>query len=362
MTDEPQTILVVDDTPANIDVLSGILRGSYRVQAALNGPKALEIARGARRPALILLDVMMPGMDGHEVLIRLKADPLTASIPVIFVTALADAIDEQKGLELGAVDYLTKPITSQAIVMARIRTHLALHQQNRELIRRVDEQTAELIDTRHEIIRRLGRAAEFRDNETGLHVVRMSNYAHIVAIGHGVEEDWANRLMQAAPMHDVGKIGIPDGILLKQGKLDPVEWQVMRRHPEIGAMIIGEQPTFPLMHMAREIALYHHEKFDGSGYPRGLRSHEIPLEARISTLVDVFDALTTARPYKDAWSIEDTLAFVRANIGKHFDPVLVDVFLRDFDKIMAVRETYREDEAQPLHPELTALAGPLVAV
>ena len=351
MSNEPQTILVVDDTPANIDVLSGILRGSYRVQAALNGPKALEVARGPRRPDLILLDVMMPDMSGYEVLASLKADPLTSNIPVIFVTALSDATDEQKGLELGAVDYLTKPITSQAIVMARIRTHLALHQQNRELTRRVDEQTVELIETRHEIIRRLGRAAEFRDNETGLHVVRMSHYARIVAIGHGIEEDWANRLLHAAPMHDVGKIGIPDGILLKQGKLDPVEWQVMKRHPEIGAMIIGESAT-PLMQMAREIALCHHEKFDGTGYPRGLAGTDIPLEARISTLVDVFDALTTVRPYKDAWSIEDTLAFLRGNSGKHFDPVLVEVFLRDFDKIMAVREKYREDETVPSHLEL----------
>ena len=351
MTSEPQTVLVVDDTPANIDVLTGILRGSYRVQAALDGAKALQLARGPRRPDLILLDVMMPEMDGYQVLSHLKADPVTAAIPVIFVTALTEATDEQKGLELGAVDYLTKPITSAAIVLARIRTHLALHQQNRELSRRVDEQTAELIETRHEIIRRLGRAAEFRDNETGLHVVRMSHYARIVALGLGVEEDWANCLLQAAPMHDVGKIGIPDGILLKQGKLDPVEWQIMRRHPEIGAMIIGEH-SCGLMHMAREIALCHHEKFDGTGYPRGLAGAAIPLEARIATLVDVFDALTTARPYKEPWSIEDTLGFLRAHSGQHFDPALVAVFLRDFDKIMAVRETYREEELSLLPPEL----------
>ena len=360
MSSEQQTILIVDDTPANIDVLGGILRGHYRIQAALSGPQALVLAQGPRRPDLILLDVMMPEMDGYEVLRRLKGDPVTAAVPVIFVTALADAEDEEKGLRLGAVDYLTKPITSAGIVLARIRTHLALHQQHRELARLVDEQTAELIETRHEIIRRLGLAAEFRDNETGLHVVRMSHYARIVALGLGTEENWANCLLNAAPMHDIGKIGIPDGILLKRGKLDADEWQVMRRHPEIGAAIIGDHPD-PLMRMARQIALCHHEKFDGTGYPRGLKGEEIPLEARIATLVDVFDALTTARPYKKAWPVFDTLAFLEAHSGAHFDPALVRIFMRDIDKVMQVHDVYR-DEAEQTPDGLDAAESALIAL
>jgi len=271
---ESQTILVVDDTPENIDVLSGALRGSFRVRAALSGERALVIAQTEPKPDIILLDVMMPAMDGYEVLRRLKANPLTQTIPVIFVTALSEQADEQKGLELGAVDYITKPI-SPAIVLARVRTHLALHQQNRELSRKVKERTEELARVRFEIIRRLGRAAEFRDNETGLHVIRMSHYARLIAQGMGIGEDWTDLLFHSAPMHDVGKIGVPDNILLKPEKLDEREWMVMRDHPEIGALIIGDDPS-DLMRMSREIALYHHEKWDGAGYPRAMAGTDIP--------------------------------------------------------------------------------------
>lgn len=339
-----QTILVVDDTPANIDVLIGILSGKYKVLAALSGQRALQLAHSERRPDLILLDVMMPEMDGYSVLRALKTHPLSSNIPVIFVTALSEDADEQKGLELGAVDYITKPITSSAIVLARIRTHLALHQQNLELSRKVNLQTQELIETRHEIIRRLGRAAEFRDNETGLHVIRMSHYARIIAKALGIDDGWSDLLLYSAPMHDIGKIGIPDGVLLKQGRLTDEEWRIMKRHPEIGAMIIGDQPN-PLMQMAREIALCHHEKWDGSGYPQGLKGEAIPLSARIATLADVFDALTTARPYKDAWSAQESLAFLQENAGSHFDPDLVKVFMGQLDRVFAIRDKYHEDVA-----------------
>ena len=204
-----QTILVVDDTTDNIDVLSGVLRGEYRVKAALNGEKALKIAGGDDRPDLILLDIMMPGIDGYEVIKRLKDNPATKNIPVIFVTAKAEAVDEQKGFVLGAVDYITKPI-SPPIVLARVKAQLALYNQNRELDRKVRERTKELNDTRLEIIQRLGKAAEFKDNETGMHVIRMSHYSRMIAESLEISEEWTDLIFHGSPMHDIGKIGIPD--------------------------------------------------------------------------------------------------------------------------------------------------------
>ncbi|HIJ37625.1 MAG TPA: two-component system response regulator [Rhodospirillaceae bacterium] len=339
----PQTILVVDDTPENIDVVTGALRHDYRVRAALSGERALVIAASEPRPDIILLDVMMPVMDGYEVLRRLKDNPLTQQTPVIFVTALSDQVDEQKGLQLGAVDYISKPI-SPAILQARVKTHLSLHQQNRDLTLKVKERTEELVRIRTEIIRRLGRAAEFRDNETGLHVIRMSHYARLIARAMGLGEEWSELLFLSAPMHDVGKIGIPDGVLLKSAKLDPEEWVIMRRHPIIGAEIMGEDPS-ELMRMSREIALAHHEKWDGSGYPRGLAGSDIPLSARIVAVADVFDALTTARPYKAAWSVEDAVALVKTASGSHFEKATVEAFLAVLKDILAVMETYQEDKS-----------------
>lgn len=338
-----QTILVVDDTPGNIDVLSAILRTSYKVKAAVSGEKALALAQAKPAPDMILLDVMMPGMDGYEVLRRLRADPCTASIPVIFVTALADEGDEYKGLELGAVDYITKPI-SPSIVQARVRTHLALHQQNRELEHKVQERTEELQRTRLEIIRRLGRAAEFRDNETGLHVIRMSHYSRLLTEAVSSSDGWADLVFNAAPMHDVGKIGIPDHILLKPGPLSAAEWEVMKTHPVIGGQIIGDDPS-ELMRLSRIVAEHHHERWDGSGYPGGLKGSDIPLAARIVALADVFDALTSERPYKTAWTVERAVAHIEHHSASHFDPALVNVLrdlMPDFVKIMRM---YRDSPA-----------------
>lgn len=341
MTPTPQaTILIVDDTPGNLDVLSGVLRGQYKVKAALNGQRALAIAAGDPSPDLILLDVMMPEMDGYEVLRHLKADPRTTSIPVIFVTALSDEGDEYRGLELGAVDYITKPI-SPSIVQARVRTHLHLHEQNRLLESRVRERTEELQRTQLEIIRRLGRAAEFRDNETGLHVIRMSHYSRLLVEAITANSEWADLVFHAAPMHDIGKIGIPDHILLKPGKLSPEEWAIMATHPTIGGQIIGDDPS-PLMRMSREIAENHHEKWNGSGYPRGVSGNDIPLAARIVSLADVFDALTTARPYKPAWSVEEAVALIDRESGSHFDPSLVTVFHDILPEILKIGKMYSE--------------------
>jgi putative two-component system response regulator len=340
---ELATILLVDDTPDNIDVLSGTLRPLYKVKAALSGERALVIASADPRPDMILLDVMMPGMDGHEVCRRLKANPLCANIPVIFVTAMSDEDDEEFGLSLGAVDYVTKPIRP-AIVRARVRTHLALYQQNLELERMVRERTEELLHTRLEIIRRLGRASEFRDNETGLHIVRMSHYSHLIAQNMGVSSHWADLLLNAAPMHDVGKIGVSDHVLLKPGKLDAEEWSLMRRHPEIGAEIIGDHPS-EILRMSREIALCHHEKYDGSGYPRQIQGEEIPLSARIVSIADVFDALTSVRPYKKAWPVEMALNHMVSESGTHFDPHLLEIFREIMPSILKIKEMYAEGSA-----------------
>jgi putative two-component system response regulator len=333
-------ILIVDDTPDNIDILVESLKESYQLKAALNGFKALEIAVGQPRPDMILLDVMMPDMDGYEVCRRLKKNPQTADIPVIFVTARHEPADEKLGLELGAVDYIVKPI-SPAIVQARVRTHLTLSDRRRELELAVRSRTRELSDSRLQVIQRLGRAAEFKDNETGLHVIRMSHYSRLIGEAYGGNEQWIDMLFTAAPMHDVGKIGIPDHILLKPGKLDADEWEIMKRHTEFGAEIIGDDPN-PLFQMSRTIALTHHEKWDGSGYPRGLAGEDIPLEGRITAISDVFDALISARPYKQGWSDADAVQYINDNSGSHFDPKLVTLFNEALPDILAIKSRYMD--------------------
>jgi putative two-component system response regulator len=334
------TILVVDDTPSNITVLMEILRGDYRVLAATNGEQALKIARSDPPPDLILLDVMMPGMSGHEVCERLKAESSTRKIPVIFVTAMNQVEDEMKGFALGAVDYITKPV-SPPIVQARVKTHLALYDQNRELERMVRERTAELHHTRLEIIKRLGRAGEFRDNETGMHVVRVAHYCRLLGEAVRMNEEDVDLLFNAAPMHDIGKIGIRDNVLLKPGKLDEDEIKIMRNHVPFGAEIIGEHSD-RLLSMAQVIALTHHEKWDGTGYHRGLKGEEIPLVGRITSIADVFDALTSVRPYKKAWPVEDAVTWLQREAGKSFDPELVKKFVAIMPQILAVREKYSD--------------------
>jgi putative two-component system response regulator len=325
--DTRPTLLLVDDEPTNLQVLKLILQADHHLLFARDGHKCLELARQAR-PDLILLDVMMPGLTGHETCAQLKADAATAAIPVVFVTALADEADEARGFELGAVDYLTKPV-SPPIVRARVRNQLSL----------VKAQA--LHDTRLQIIQRLGMAAEYKDNETGMHVVRMAHFARLLALAAGWSEAAAQELCEAAPMHDVGKIGIPDQILQKPGPLTPEEWDVMRRHPRIGADIIGEH-TAPLLKLAHTIALGHHEKWNGGGYPSGLAGEAIPQAARIVAIADVFDALTTVRPYKKAWSVADAVALLEKEAGVHFDPALVPLFVQQLPAMLAVRERFRD--------------------
>jgi putative two-component system response regulator len=336
---EKQTVLVVDDTPENIDVLVGTLKGKYNVKAAINGNMAIKIAK-ENPPDIILLDIMMPEIDGYEVCRQLKADYITKHIPIVFVTAKIEVEDELRGFELGAVDYITKPI-SPPIVTARVKTHLALHDQNRELDRKVRLQTQQIHDTRLQIIQRLGKAAEFKDNETGLHVIRMSRYSHILSIDAGLHERDVDLLMNAAPMHDIGKIGIPDNILKKQGKLTADEFEIMKTHCQIGADVIGDDSS-ELLQLAKEIALTHHEKWNGLGYPNKLAGEEIPLPGRIVAIADVFDALTSVRPYKKAWTTEEAAALLEKEAGQHFDPNLVPLFLRSLSKIVSIKKQYDE--------------------
>ena len=325
--DQRPRLLLVDDEPTNLQVLRHVLQADYRLLFATDGARALQVAR-EQLPQLILLDIMMPGMDGYAVCRALKADPATAGIPVIFITALNDSQDETAGFDVGGVDYLTKPV-SPPVVRARVRTHLSLV--------RMDE----LRETRLQIVQRLGRAAEYKDNETGLHVIRMSHFSQLLALAAGCSPAWAEDLLNAAPMHDVGKIGIPDAVLRKPGPLDADEWATMRRHPEIGAEIIGEHPS-GVLQLAREIALAHHEKWDGSGYPRGLAGEAIPLSARIVAIADVFDALTTRRPYKEPWPVQEAMNHIAAQAGKHFDPALVALFAPLLPQLLEVRARWAE--------------------
>ena len=323
-----KTLLLVDDEPANLHVLREILQEDYHLLFARDGMRAVELCLG-HFPDLVLLDVQLPGMSGYEVCRALKADPGTASIPVIFVSAMAEETDETAGFAVGAVDYIAKPL-SRAIVKARVSTHLSLV--------RVDE----LEKTRLQIIQRLGRAAEYRDNETGLHVIRMSHFSRLLVLAAGLSEHAADELFHAAPMHDVGKIGIPDNILLKPGALDAEEWRVMMRHSEIGAEIIEAHHESSLLQTAYRIALTHHEKWDGSGYPAALKGEEIPLSGRIVAIADVFDALTSDRPYKKAWSVGDAVELIRRESGKHFDPRLAELFIGIIPQVVDVMRRWAD--------------------
>lgn len=335
-----ETILVVDDVPENIGILAEILGIDYRVTFAGNGTDALSAALAQPQPSLILLDVMMPEMDGYEVCRRLKSDLRTKEIPVIFLTAQNDAVNEEFGLKIGAVDYLHKPC-HPAIVQQRVRLHLELHNQNLLLEERVRERTLELEESRSEIVRRLSRAGEYRDNETGMHVIRMSQFCHRLALAAGIPAVHAELLQAAAPMHDIGKIGIPDSVLLKPGKLNEEEWAVMQTHAQIGADIIGKHDS-RLLDIARTVAITHHERWDGKGYPNSLAGEAIPIEGRIAAIADVYDALLSVRPYKTAWSQEKAVELIVQQSGLAFDPQLVTLFTGLLPEYARIRELYSD--------------------
>jgi putative two-component system response regulator len=357
MSDEPgqlHRILIVDDTPANIRVLGEVL-SSYERFVATTGEKALERARSSTPPDLILLDVMMPGMDGFEVCRRLKEDEATRDIPVIFVTAMGEVADETEGLELGAVDYVTKPF-SPSVVRARVRTHIALRDARTALedvnvlleekvsqrTRQLREALTQVKEASHETILRLSRAAEFKDDSTGKHLLRMSHVAALVARAVGLDDDECELILNAAPMHDVGKIGIPDHVLLKPGSLSVEEWQVMRRHCAMGVQILTES-QHEVIRLGEIVARSHHERWDGSGYPKGLAGEDIPLAGRVVAIADVFDALASRRPYKPAFSVERSLQIIREGSGAHFDPRIVEAFFSIEEEILEIHKKYRDE-------------------
>jgi putative two-component system response regulator len=323
-------ILIVDDEPTNLRVLRHILQEHYTLSFARSGEAALELTE-KEDIDLILLDVMMPNMTGIEVCERLKQNPATKDIPVIFVTALKDSVDEEKGFQIGAVDYITKPVVP-TIVLARVKNHISL----------INVEALHL--THIDLMQRLGRAAEYKDNETGMHVQRMSRYTRELAIAYGFDEDHANDLMMAAPMHDIGKIGIEDSILLKPGKLTDDEYKIMKTHVDIGAEILSNPRSY-LIELARIMALTHHEKWDGTGYPNGLAENNIPIEGRLIAVADVFDALTSERPYKKAWPIDDAVSYIFEQSGKHFDPAIPPLLKKILPKLLEIKEAFSEVKA-----------------
>ncbi|MCB1954461.1 MAG: response regulator [Rhodocyclaceae bacterium] len=351
------SILIVDDEPANLKLLDRMLAMSkYRDLRLLSDPRQVLPEYLSRRPHLILLDLNMPHLDGFAVMEQLGAlgDPLLP--PIIVLTAQVAREYKLRALTSGARDYLTKPF-DLAELQARVRNlldahqaHLFMHDQQSALEALVDRRTAELRETRLQVVRRLGRAAEYRDNETGNHIARMSIVSRMLAAALGWSEAACALMLEASPMHDVGKIGIPDRILQKPGRLTPEEFEVIKTHPAIGAELLSGDDS-DLLVMASEIALSHHEKWDGSGYPRGLAGEAIPLSGRIVAVADVFDALTSTRPYKRPWSFEDACALIRDGRGKHFDPAVVDRFLEQFDAIVELTQGMRDEDHAIMNPE-----------
>jgi len=314
-------ILIVDDEPTNLAILQQILEPGYDLVFARNGTEALA-AIEKHRPSLILLDIQMPDMDGYAVCRALKANPFSAAIPVIFVTSLADFGNEKLGFAVGGVDYLTKPVVPD-IVQARVRTHLSL------------VRSEELAQSHRDAIFMLGEAGHYNDNDTGVHIWRMGAYAKALAKKLGWTTAQTELLEMAAAMHDTGKIGIPDRILRKPGKLDAEEWEIIKTHCRIGYDIMSKSHA-PIFKLAAEIALHHHEKWDGSGYPSGLAESAIPESARIVAIADVFDALSMKRSYKSAWPISEAFSFIADNAGQHFDPAMVACFLDMQAEIFAI--------------------------
>ncbi|BCS96121.1 two-component system response regulator [Desulfoluna limicola] len=341
-------VLLVDDTKANIDILVHALRDSFKLGVAMTGLRALDYVH-RNEVDLILLDVMMPELDGFEVCRRLKQEPETAGIPIIFITAMDRPEDKTRGFEYGAVDYITKPFDI-AEVKARVLTHLtlvtaqeALKQQNIALEDIVRERTRELEETQLEIINRLGLASEYRDEGTGHHVQRISDYCRLLGRAAGLPNDDIEIIALASTMHDAGKIGISDSILLKPGALTDDEWKAMKRHSEIGGMLLSGSKS-RLLRMAEEIALTHHERWDGTGYSKGLKGEEIPLHGRIVCICDVFDALVSERPYKKAWSVDDALAEISEWAGRQFDPWLAELFVGLEPELKRIVATIREED------------------
>ncbi len=357
------TVLVIDDSPDSLTHMSGLLKDTYRVKVATQGEVGLKVALSAPTPDLILLDIMMPDVDGYEVCRQLKANPATQAIPVMFLTAKADAQDEQKGLSLGAVDYITKPI-SPAILLARVATQLALkasadflRDKNDYLTKEVARRTQELSDAQDVTILAMTSLAETRDSDTGNHIRRTQHYVKVLAqalkdhprFADALKGQAIDVLFKSAPLHDIGKVGIPDRILLKPSGLTREEFDIMKTHTTLGFEAIEQAEKtlgtqVPFLKTAKEIALSHQEKWDGSGYPQGLKGDAIPMSARLMAVADVYDALISQRVYKPALPHDRAAQIVFQGRGSHFDPDMVDAFIGIQHEFDAIAQRYKDSD------------------
>jgi putative two-component system response regulator len=366
------TILVVDDTPDNLSLMSGLLKDLYRVKVANSGDKALKIAQSDNPPDLILLDIMMPGLSGYDVCKILKDDPATRSVPIIFLTAMTATEDEKKGLEMGAVDFITKPV-NPPIVMARVATQLQvkaaadfLKDQNVYLETEVAKRTRELAAIQDVTILAMASLAETRDNDTGNHIRRTQYYVELLANylkNHDrfrgfLSDHTITMLFKSAPLHDIGKVGIPDRILLKPGRFEPHEFEIMKTHCKLGRDSIqhaedqlGLEVEF--LKFAKEIAYCHQEKWDGSGYPERLAGDDIPISARLMAVADVYDALISRRVYKEGMPHAKAVGIIAEGRGTHFDPDIVDAFMALTDQFQAIAQRYADSDDDLAHKAAT---------
>jgi putative two-component system response regulator len=334
-------ILAVDDAADLLALMAKALSADYQVLTAEDAGTAIELAGKEPRPDLILLDVEMPGASGFEVCRALKDEAITASIPIVFLTGKSEAQAQVEGLELGAVDYITKPINA-AVLKARVRMHLQLAGRRAELERMVGERTAQLETTRAELIKRLARAMEFHESQAvGNRVMRLGHYAKLISQAAGARPEVAEMMLRAAPLHDIGKLGVPSEILRKKEKLSAPDWERVKRHPQLGAEIIGEHDD-PLLKLARQLALTHHERWDGSGYPQGLKGEAIPWAGRVMALVDAFESMTSTQFYREPMPVEKAALEIERAAGKKYDPKLVEAFRKAVPVMKKVRETYSD--------------------
>jgi len=338
-------ILIVDDTPKNIQLVASILKDKgYTVGFATDGQKALDSMQKTKFD-LVLLDVMMPILDGYQTCEIMKKDPLLKDIPIIFITAKVDSESIVKGFKLGAVDYISKPFNKEELLM-RINTQLiikdyqnTLHEKIEDGLKEIKELNMEIVDTQKEVVYTMGAIGETRSKETGNHVKRVAEYSYLLALYYGLSEEEASLLKQASPMHDIGKVGISDSILNKPGKFEAHEWEIMKSHSQLGYEML-QHSTRPILQAAAIVAIEHHEKYDGTGYPHGKKGDEIHIYGRITAIADVFDALGSDRCYKKAWEDEKIFQLIKDSKTKHFDPKLVDIFFENLDMFLKIRNEF----------------------
>ena len=353
---EKQQVLIVDDTEINLILFSALIKKLDDCEAHAFADSRQALAWAQQNSAdLVIVDYMMPDLDGLEFIERLRATPGRHMVPILMITANDQKPIRYRALDLGANDFLTKPV-DKVEFLARAKNMLSLNQARKQLANHaswlageVRKATRAIVERERETVFRLSKAAEYRDPETGAHILRMAHFSQLIARELGLSEDDQNLLLEAAPMHDIGKVGIADKILLKPGRLNEEEFEVMKQHAQFGYELL-QGSSSKVLQTGAEIALGHHEKFDGTGYPQGLKGEQIPIFSRIVAVADVFDALTSERPYKKAWDIETAVEFLKQGAGTHFDPACVEAFLRCWDDVMEIRNRYQEDVMTELTP------------